>query len=725
MQTRLFCGKVKTMSLKIKILITLVSLAVSAAVFLVLKGLPENAIPQVIEDSKVGTINTTQKPVITPVTTSTTAISDKSNSLFEKVTITEYNGVGVDVLIDNETLNKVNKQQPVNVIVAYRGSTVDPSKILEDSGNFIGRVKKILPAGNNIIVSVVYPEGEKIAGGNIKDAEAGLLWVKNRISNHLGITLGKVLLVGHSQGAYLVTILNTLQQTDGIFANSPGPLNLKLLCERMENGAYANKYSIGTFTCDTFKKQYGSVKVNPEPYVERSLLLSFISGYKAKTLFTQGMKQTGIQIELWPLFKKSVQSCSNCAKVEFLDVPNGEHTAGFEVPDAIAKEKAFLAECIKATPTSPVLVPATPVSSADTSKSIEQKISAQVLPFIDTTGKSSGKAPGMVVGVIKKDFTGTFGFGTKVINTNQKPDGNSFYGIGSVSKVFTGLILADEVSKGSINLDKSVIDFMQGTLKTLLSSSLTFRNLVSHTSGLKTMPDNVSAPRVSGGDGYVWWSPARNYEREDLARCLQRKGCAPDSSKVGTYVYSNLGIGVLGMALQDKLGFGSFDEMLKARITTPLGMIDTGTNVPDFINKTSTRSVPGYDVNAGVLTATPYADMGATASAGEIITTANDMLKFMAVLTGLNTSTLVQASSLAMTPLATIDSVKKVGYAITMKDLDTNSPTYFKAGGTHGFSAFIIWKRNPKIGIVILSNKVGLDSSVLSTLAESLLNNLK
>lgn len=310
---------------------------------------PKDSVSSAVPFAVVAPINSSSGVVLSNSPTSAPGGSISSvtqrDTPFEKVTVNEYNGVSVDVLIDNNTFNKVDKNKSVNVIVAYRGTSADSSKNLSDSEKFIEMVRKITPVGNNIIVSVVYPEGEKIAGGNIKEAEAGLLWVKNKISSHLGITLGKVLLVGHSQGAYLVSILNTMQQVDGVVSNSPGPLNLQLLCERIENGAYA-KGDLKNFTCDTIKKQYGSVTVNPQPYIDRSLLLSFVSGYKANTLFVQGMEQTGIQIELWPLFKKSVQLCSNCAKVEFLDVLNGTHAAGFFVPDAIAREKAFLNECI-------------------------------------------------------------------------------------------------------------------------------------------------------------------------------------------------------------------------------------------------------------------------------------------------------------------------------------------------------------------------------------------
>lgn len=356
-----------------------------------------------------------------------------------------------------------------------------------------------------------------------------------------------------------------------------------------------------------------------------------------------------------------------------------------------------------------LLTPPTPITTTNPnssiSKSIEQKIEAQVLPYIDTTGVASNKTPGMIVGVITKDFTGAFGFGTKSINTNQKPDGDTFYSIGSVSKAFTGLILANEVSQGALNLNQFAKNVVVGDpLKSLIPTSITLRQLVTHTSGWKNMPDNLSSPRVSGLDGYVWWSPARNYDRQDLVACLQKGKCVP-VAKAGAYLYSNIGISILGMALQDKLDFASFDELLRARILTPLGMDDTGTNVPDLITRTNSRSTPGYAVNNGVLTATPYADMGSFAPAGEIITTANDMLKFLAVLTGLNTASLSQASQLAVTPLETIDAKKMIGYAVDIDGANTNSPTYSKNGSTQGFSAYIIWKRDPQIGIVVVANK--------------------
>lgn len=70
------------------------------------------------------------------------------------------------------------------------------------------------------------------------------------------------------------------------------------------------------------------------------------------------------------------------------------------------------------------------------------------------------------------------------------------------------------------------------------------------------------------------------------------------------------------MALQDALGFSSFDEMLRSRITAPLNMKDTGMGTPDFLAKIDSRITPGYGINSGILTPTPYTNMGAMSPAG-------------------------------------------------------------------------------------------------------------
>ena len=77
-----------------------------------------------------------------------------------------------------------------------------------------------------MIVSVAYPQEKILFGDNIVQAEAALLWLKNKAGEELGATIKKIFLGGHSQGGYVVTRLNTMHKTNGVIANAPGPLNL-------------------------------------------------------------------------------------------------------------------------------------------------------------------------------------------------------------------------------------------------------------------------------------------------------------------------------------------------------------------------------------------------------------------------------------------------------------------------------------------------------------------
>ncbi len=365
--------------------------------------------------------------------------------------------------------------------------------------------------------------------------------------------------------------------------------------------------------------------------------------------------------------------------------------------------------------TSPVL---------DSSELFRQKISSQVLPFIDESGNDKDKVPGMVVGIITKDFTGTFGFGTKNIETKQQPDGDTPYSIGSITKIFTSFILADEVVRWNLRLNESTETLIRWNLKEILPWVLTFKNLVTHTSGLKSMPENLTTNRENWLDWYIWWSPARNYSRLDLMNCLLNGKCIPQPNKIWFYSYSNLWIAILGMTLQDTLGFSSFNEMIQSRITIPLNMWDTGVGTPDFLMKINSWSMNGYGMNNGILVSTPYTDMGDMSPAGWIISTANDLLKFLSVLIWLNQEWFNKTVQLMMEPLVKIDDTKMVGYALTIEWANTNSPIYLKTGATPGFSSFIIWKNNPQIWIIILANRAGFDNTILPKIARSLMSDL-
>ncbi len=241
-----------------------------------------------------------------------------------------YNGVSVDVVIDKP------QNDTVDVLVVYHGTVAFDSKILEAAHNTLDGFKRILTRSDMMIVSVAYPEENLLMGDNIVQAEAALLWVKNKVQQDLGITTRKIFMGGHSQGGYLVTRLNTMHPTNGVIANGPGPLNMEYRCRQEELGL------IGvSIACTGLRARYGSPTTNPTPYFDRSLL-NFTNGHKSDILFVQGLDDSPIQLYSWPTFKQSITACTNCRERLFLELPNVGHTALFESNTAKTEFNKFI-----------------------------------------------------------------------------------------------------------------------------------------------------------------------------------------------------------------------------------------------------------------------------------------------------------------------------------------------------------------------------------------------
>jgi hypothetical protein len=113
-----------------------------------------------------------------------------------------------------------------------------------------------------------------------------------------------------------------MHQTNGVIANSPGPLNLVYRCGLEENGQVQS-----TTTCVKLKNVYGLTTTNSSAYFQRSLL-NFTNGFKSDILFIQGQNDSPIQLYSWPSFKQEILKCTTCKNSQFVEIPGG-HTALF------------------------------------------------------------------------------------------------------------------------------------------------------------------------------------------------------------------------------------------------------------------------------------------------------------------------------------------------------------------------------------------------------------
>jgi len=241
-----------------------------------------------------------------------------------------YNNSTVDVIIDKPALNEVD------VLLVFHGTVMYDSSIISAANTTLDKFKGILYRNDMMIVSVAYPQENVLLGDNIVQCEAALLWLKNKASQELGITVKKIFLAGHSQGGYIVTRLNTMHQTAGVIANAPGPLNLVYRCGLEENGQVQSGA-----VCTKLNNVYGTTTSNPNAYFQRSLL-NFTNGFKSDILFVQGLSDSPIQLYSWPTFKQDVLNCTNCQNRQFVEIVGGEHGSLFESPTAKTEFNNFI-----------------------------------------------------------------------------------------------------------------------------------------------------------------------------------------------------------------------------------------------------------------------------------------------------------------------------------------------------------------------------------------------
>ncbi len=308
------------------------------------------------------------------------------------------------------------------------------------------------------------------------------------------------------------------------------------------------------------------------------------------------------------------------------------------------------------------------------------KVDKLVEPLLD-----SDTIVGCVVGIVDGDKKEVCGYGSMHRGKGDKPNGDTIYEIGSVTKTFTGTLLADMVNRGEVKLDAPLQDFLPKGVKLHLykDKPILLVDIASQTSGFPRMPDNF-APK-DPGNPYADYSPERMFEfvgRHKLER-------AP-----GKYEYSNLAMGLLGYVLATKSG-KSYEELLVDRIAGPLKMNDTRITLSAEQRK---RLAPGYD---GELDAAKNWDLNALVGAGGIRSTANDLMKLVEASLTDDKTPVVEAIHEAWKPH--YGKPGEIGVGLGWH-IARDGVTRLHSGETGGYTAAVFIYKPEKIGVVVFCN---------------------
>jgi len=300
----------------------------------------------------------------------------------------------------------------------------------------------------------------------------------------------------------------------------------------------------------------------------------------------------------------------------------------------------------------------------------------------------SGTSAGIVVGVLENGTRHLVSYGSA--GPGHPPlDEHTLFEIGSISKTFTSLLLADAVVRGEVRLDQPVAELLPaGTVVPSLDGrQITLEHLATHRSGLPRLPDNMT-PAVPA-DPYADYDAARLYTF--LAGHRLRR--APGES----VEYSNLGGGLLGHALTLRAHAPSWGALVAQRITGPLGMHETFVDVPPALRA---RVSAGHDAQ---LDTVPAWHLDALAGAGALRSTASDMLIYLGALLDTTQGPLAHAAALVQKPRADFAAGMRIGLA-WLQTATGARPIWWHNGGTGGFRTIAAFDPARHVAIVVLSN---------------------
>jgi CubicO group peptidase (beta-lactamase class C family) len=227
---------------------------------------------------------------------------------------------------------------------------------------------------------------------------------------------------------------------------------------------------------------------------------------------------------------------------------------------------------------------------------------------------SSQNTKGLVIGVVCGGFEFCYCFGTTGKEGASLITGDTLFEIGSLTKVFTALLLADMAQAGEVNLQDPLGKHLPaGTVLPKRGEAITLQHLATHTSGLPRLPGNLMTARMDPQNPYA------HYTTGDLYRGLAtaRLAAAPGT----VYSYSNFGTGLLGHALALAAG-KSYEQLVKERICNPLGMLDTSISLR---GEQQARLAPGHARGQP----TANWDMVDLTGAGGLRSSGFEMLRFL------------------------------------------------------------------------------------------------
>lgn len=299
---------------------------------------------------------------------------------------------------------------------------------------------------------------------------------------------------------------------------------------------------------------------------------------------------------------------------------------------------------------------------------------------------------GLSIGILWRGKTYTFNYGTIEKGRTVRPSAHTIYEIASLTKSFTGILLAHAVVEGRLALTDDIRKWLPGSFPNLeyAGHPITVLDLANHTGGLPK-----SIPPLGGGlspDEMV--ARYRNFSRADFLRELAK--VKPDTLPGSRYAYSNVGTQLVEIILEKIYGV-TYGELLKRYITVPGHMARTKLELTAADSSLLAR---GYD--AGWRPMPQVVFWRVLPAAGYLKSTIVDLLQYLR----LNMDEADAAIALAHTPsfFKRDEDGENIGLFWFSAPIPGGHRKVDHAGGSFGFTSYCLIYPHERLGIVCLAN---------------------
>ena len=298
----------------------------------------------------------------------------------------------------------------------------------------------------------------------------------------------------------------------------------------------------------------------------------------------------------------------------------------------------------------------------------------------------NGGSTGMVVAIVEGDQTRIYSCGQLSMQNPKKVDEDTLFEIGSITKVFTTILLQEKVLKGELSLLDPVENYLKIKLPQRNGMRINFQHLATHTSGLPYSPTNHSMHTIS--------NPFASYAREEFDQFFQSYELTRNPGE--RYEYCNTGSGLLGNVLADLEGV-DYETLVQTHICQPLGMKGPVIHLTDEMMSRLAKGHLGKNEVGNW-------DLPAFPGAGGLRSCVKDLLLFLKANMGLSNTSLYNCMRASHQRICASDD-PNIDVALGWHIIHRFFPEIvWHNGGTGGYRSFLGFCPSRQRGVIILSN---------------------